>query len=131
MRVFVDTNFLLSALIFRGFSADVFRLILKKHQLIYSEQVKQELMQKLKSKLMITDDRLQEVLKTLYSLEMVINYQNITYSLRDIDDEIILSTAIYQKCDVLITGDQDLLTVNNKVNQIEILSPREFWEKYT
>ena len=131
MRVFVDTNFLLSALIFRGFSADVFRLILKKHQLIYSEQVKQELMQKLKSKLMITDDRLQEVLKTLYSLEMVINYQNITYSLRDKDDEIILSTAIYQKCDVLITGDQDLLTVNNKVNQIEILSPREFWEKYT
>lgn len=130
MRVFVDTNFLISSLIFKGFSADVFRYILTQHEVVLSEQVKQELSLKLKVKIKLTDKLVQQVMAALQPLELVANHSEATYPLRDKDDEIILASAIQSKCDVLITGDKDLLEVSDGVNEISILSPRQFWEKY-
>lgn len=87
-------------------------------------------MQKLRYKLMISNERLQKVIQTMRHLEVVEDYEKITVALRDKDDEIILATAIHAECNVLLTGDMDLLSVKDEIEEVEILSPREFWEKY-
>lgn len=130
MRIFTDTNFLLSALVFRGFSTDVFNIILKKHRLVYSAQVRNELMQKLKFKFSASDELLEVLSEKMNSLEMVSDHLQIEFLLRDKEDEVILASAIHSKCDILLTGDKDLLEVSETVGEIEILSPREFWKKY-
>jgi putative PIN family toxin of toxin-antitoxin system len=50
------------------------------------------------------------------------------YSVRDPDDAVILSAAIRAKCDVLVTGDPDLLVIAPEVRELSIISPRQFWE---
>ena len=41
---------------------------------------------------------------------------------------IILASAICANADLLVTGDQELLALG-KVENVEIVSPRKFWEK--
>ena len=47
-------------------------------------------------------------------------------SVRDADDAWVLASAVAAHADVLVTGDQDLLTV--KEPPLRVLSPRAFWE---
>ena len=46
---------------------------------------------------------------------------------RDPKDDPILGTAIAGKCQCIITGDKDLLTVK-KHKDIDIISPLDFWK---
>jgi putative PIN family toxin of toxin-antitoxin system len=47
--------------------------------------------------------------------------------IRDPDDAWVLASAIEGRCDVLVTGDSDLLDVADAA-PLPILSPRGFWE---
>lgn len=47
---------------------------------------------------------------------------------RDQDDNIVLATATATKADVIVTGDQDLLVLKPKYENIMILTAREFEE---
>jgi predicted nucleic acid-binding protein len=49
-------------------------------------------------------------------------------NIRDKSDHNILGAAIASKCDVLVTGDKDYFEM--KYDNIEILTPRQFLEKY-
>ena len=46
---------------------------------------------------------------------------------RDPDDDRLIEAALAANADVIVTGDQDLLTVE-RVDQIQVLTPREFIE---
>lgn len=48
-------------------------------------------------------------------------------SIRDRDDRWVLATAVVGHADILVTGDDDLLTVA-KDAPVPILAPRAFWE---
>ena len=48
--------------------------------------------------------------------------------LQDKDDLLILGAAIASGAEVLITGDKELLELGD-IEGLEILSPRQFWEK--
>jgi predicted nucleic acid-binding protein len=48
--------------------------------------------------------------------------------LQDKDDLSILAAAIAAGAEVLVTGDKELLHLGH-VEEVEILSPRQFWEK--
>ena len=52
--------------------------------------------------------------------------QTVTIS-RDPDDDRLIEAAQTAHADVIVTGDQDLLTLGH-LDQIEILTPREFLE---
>ena len=130
MRVFADTSFLLSSLISDGFSQRVFENILLNHRLVISQRVRNELVGKLKNKFHVPNAAIDILLRRMHGYEIVADSKEILYRLRDPNDEIILSTAILTKAEVIITGDKDLLTMNDKVQEINILNPREFWEKY-
>ncbi|WP_425389560.1 putative toxin-antitoxin system toxin component, PIN family [Ekhidna sp.] len=130
MRVFADTSFLLSSLISDGFSQRVFENILLNHQLVLSQRVRNELVGKLKNKFHVPNAAIDIFLQRMHGYEIIADSKEILYRLRDPNDDIILSTAILTGAEVIITGDKDLLTMNDKVQEINILNPREFWEKY-
>lgn len=127
MRVFTDTNFLLSAFASRGLSAELFEQLLKRADVIYSQQVKNELFDKLIHKFKFPSEYLVEIGLLLESLTEVADSKKVIHTLRDTDDEYILASAVAANCEFLITGDKDLLSVHNEVKEIKIVSPRAMW----
>lgn len=129
MRVFANTNFLVSAFSTRGLSTDVFQLVLAEHQLITGEFVLTELKRVLSVKLKVPAHIVMEAEQLLrqYYIEPKPN-QPSEIMLRDEDDRWGLESALRAKAEVLITGDKGLLDVSAQVSQLRIITPREFWE---
>jgi len=128
LRVFLDTTVLVSAFVSRGLSADIFRIILKEHELIVGDVVLAELNNILLNKFSMPEASVKNILTYLNRFE-IHSYVNepSPVELRDKDDEKILALAIKSKAAVLVTGDKDLLDVKNE-SPIEVATPREFLE---
>jgi len=129
MKVFADTNFLVSAFATRGLSADVFQLVLAEHELMTGEFVLTELIRVLSVKLKVPAPIIadaEQLLRQFY-IEPKPD-QPSKMILRDEDDRWVLESALRAKADVLITGDKDLLDVSTQISQLKIITPREFWE---
>lgn len=128
MRVFADTNFLVSAFASRGLSADVFQLILTKHELQTGEfnlaELRRVLLEKLNLPAHIADQA--ENLLRQHHIEPLPKDPS-TVEIRDFDDRWVLASALNAKSHILITGDKDLLDVSNQLDEIRILNPRQFW----
>ena len=126
MRVFLDTNVLVSAFISRGISAEIFRIIVKEHELIIGDLVLNELKRILHTKLEMPLAQVNNILNYLKSFEQI-NYtgEESPFEIRDKDDEKILVLALQSNSDVLITGDKDFLDVRKSLS-IKVLNPREF-----
>lgn len=132
MRVMLDTNVMLSAVIFR--SQSMWRMmewILQNHRLVLSSYVIDEcyeVVERKKPSLIPALDRLFEGM----SFEMVHTPQTLSehgwFTIRDKDDEKVLYSAILADVDVLITGDKDFGNID--IEKPEILTPRQFAEQY-
>jgi putative PIN family toxin of toxin-antitoxin system len=129
MKVFADTIFLVSAFATRGLSADVFQLILSKHELQTGEFNLMELRRILREKLKLPQPVADEVDNLLrqHHVEPVPE-QPSEFIVRDPDDRWVLASARNAGAQILITGDKDLLVVADQIDSIHILTPRGFWE---
>lgn len=129
MKIFADTNVLVSAFTARGLCADLLEVILTDHQLMTGEVVLEELERVLTKKLKIPDSKVSNVVKFLrnFHVEPVPDKPS-EIKVRDEDDRWMLESAIRSKADILVTGDKDLLDISKKVPQLRIISPRGFWE---
>lgn len=129
MKVFADTNFLVSAFATRGLSADAFQLILADHELITGEYVIKELKNVLRNKLKLPAGTIAEAEKLLRRHTIIpMPDAPSEIEVRDEDDRWVLASALMSEADVLITGDKDLLSIGDQVDQLKILTPRDFWE---
>ena len=129
MKIFADTNVLVSAFTARGLCADLIEVILADHQLMTGEVVLGELKRVLKKKLKIPESKVSDVVKFLRNHHVEPTPDNPSkVKVRDEDDRWILESAIRAKADILVTGDKDLLDISKKVPQLRIISPRGFWE---
>jgi putative PIN family toxin of toxin-antitoxin system len=129
MRVFLDTNVLVSAVATRGLCTDVLREILLSHQLVLSTPLLAELKKALHNKVGIP----QEIISDFINLLTQDSTLSDNAELRDIDindkdDILILSTAINGDAELFVTGDKELLELG-KIQTMRIVSPRQFWEK--
>lgn len=129
MRVFLDTNVLVSGFATRGLSADVVRLLLTEHELLTSEVVLSETRRVLREKLGVPTERVNEIegLLQRYHVEPTPETGS-PVEVRDPDDELVLASAIAAKAEILITGDKDLFDVADQVEALRIMTPRAFWE---
>ena len=128
MKVFLDTNVLVSGFATRGLCADVIRLVLAEHQVIIADVVLNELKRVLKHKIHLPGEQIQEILAFLES--QTVQPKPISPSpipVRDEDDQWVLASALAAKADVLVTGDKDLLDVADEVGSLTITDPRGFW----
>lgn len=130
MRVFLDTNVLVSAFATRGLSADVFRLVLAEHELIVGQIVLDELRRVLRKKIGLPEGAVREALSTVEEHRVVPTAETDPgVEVADPPDVRVLATALAARADVLVTGDRDLLSVNDRVEELRILDPRGFWEE--
>ena len=132
MRIFADTNFLVSAFITRGLSAELLDQIIEADdfQLVIGEIVLSEFEKIMLDKIKMPTEKVDFLVTFLKRFEFFPAPQtSIPYELDDSDDQWVLANAIDAKADVLITGDKHFLKERDQVKELEILSPREFWEK--
>ena len=128
MRVFLDTNVLVSAFITRGLCADIFRIILSEHDLILCTHVLSELEDVLKRKIVLPQNQINSILKYLRTFDIVTNHTPPTkIDLRDENDIPVISASINSFSDIIVTGDKDLLDISEKYG-IKIVDPRTFFQ---
>jgi len=128
VRVFLDTNVLVSALATRGLCADLVRFVLAEHELITGEVVVAELRRVLR-------DRIKVPASVILRVEQLLRDQTFVpkpaepypLPIRDADDRWVLASAVAGKADVLVTGDSDLLEMASQA-PLTIVDPRGFWK---
>jgi putative PIN family toxin of toxin-antitoxin system len=130
LRIALDTNVLISAYISRGLSSDVFRYVLVDHDLVLSEQVLSEFSRILETKFGVPKNHVTEFVLELqqHHIEPLPTGKVLFEIVRDPDDRIVLQSAINGRATILITGDRDLLDVSDKIEQVKVQTPRQFWE---
>jgi putative PIN family toxin of toxin-antitoxin system len=127
VRVFLDTNVLVSAFATRGLSADVFRHVLAEHTLVTGEVVLRELRRALRQKLKLPSRVVDSIDRFLREYEVVPRPSApAEITVRDPDDKWILASALAARAEVLVTGDRDLLVLGSRA-PLRILDPRGFW----
>lgn len=129
MRIFLDTNVLVSAVATRGLCTDVLREVLKSHQLMISPGLLSELERALHEKMRVPEELMSEFIG-LIQQESVLSASGKLpgIALLDRGDLEILSAAWKGKSDLFITGDMELLKFG-QFQDLEIISPREFWNR--
>lgn len=128
MRVFFDTNVLVSAFTARGLCADLFKGTVASCTLVVSEPLLTEMRRILADKFGASKDSIDEAISVI---EQDAAHAPVG-ALRDIrikdrDDVLILSSALHGKTDFFVTGDKEVLALG-KIDSMRILSPRQFWD---
>jgi len=127
VRIFLDTNILVSALTTRGLCAELFEVVLQSNDLLISEAVFRELQRILPEKLGQTEAIIHGFIALLRTEGQVITAEHPLPELPDPDDGAILAAALAGKANVFITGDKALLNLES-VEGLPIITPRGLWE---
>jgi uncharacterized protein len=129
MKVFLDSNVLVSAFATRGLSADLFRLVIAEHELVTAEVVLEEVERVLAGKFRIPSDDVAEILSLLREYHVEPKPPSpASVPISDPDDAWVLASARAAGADVLATGDAAFLAVSSEVPELQITNPRGFWE---
>ncbi|MGH8746064.1 MAG: putative toxin-antitoxin system toxin component, PIN family [Burkholderiales bacterium] len=128
MRVFLDTNVLVSAFATRGLCADLLELVLLEHDLVLGRQVIRELNRTLRSKLKLSAARAGEITDfVIEEAAQVIEAAQPAAVPADVEDARVLGEAIAAQAGLFVTGDAALLKLS-AIGNMRIVSPRRFWE---
>lgn len=126
MRIVLDTNVLIAALVSRGFCHELLEHCILTHTLVTSDFILDEVREKLVAKFKYSKDVGDEAKALLLSrMQIVVPAQLQSPVSRDPDDDNVLATALAGHCDCIITGDGDLLVLK-EFKYIRIVSPRQF-----
>ncbi|MEO7822709.1 MAG: PIN domain-containing protein [Gemmatimonadaceae bacterium] len=94
MRVFLDTNALISAFATRGLCADLFRSVIAEHDLVVGEIVLEEFRRVLRTRFKMPRDRIDQAEELLRSYEVIARpTAKDPVLLRDSDDRWVLAKA--------------------------------------
>lgn len=127
MRVVLDTNVLIAAFVARGQCHELLEHAARAHQLVTSEPILAELREKLAGKLGARAETVQRTLALLRSRMRVVDISPLPAPIcRDPDDDQVLATAVATRADCLVTGDADLLVLDQYAG-IPIVRPADFW----
>ena len=128
MRVFPDTNVLASAFGTRGLCADLLRLILAEHELVTGEVVIEELRRVLRKKFGLPAETVKEIESLLRDYHVESKPRELLkLKLRERNDRLVICSAMNAKASILITGDQEILDLQEKPAGLRVLNPRQFW----
>ena len=128
MRVFLDTNVLVSAFATRGLCAELYERLLTEHDVVIGEPVVAEVLDIMQRKFRAGKELVAKVEAELRLLEIV-PAQPVAPKLpiKDREDPWIIACALAGEVDCFVTGDAELLVLG-KVKNMPLLSPRACWE---
>ena len=126
LRVVLDSNVLLSALIFGGKPREVIEWLIKNATVVYSAEIITEIRRVVTAKFPSFSTELSLVEKLLErdAIKVKIGSLNITAS-RDPGDNAIIETAMIGACQYIVSGDNDLLVLK-AYEGITLLRPADF-----
>ncbi len=126
MRLVLDTNVLIAALIGRGVCADLLEHCVLKHQLVTSSFILDEVARNLTRKFNYSEQEAREAV-ALFSTHMEVTApQEMKRQVcRDAADDQIIGTALAGNARCIVTGDRDLLRTNRFEN-VDIVTPGDF-----
>src|SRR4030042_209316 len=129
VRVVIDTNVLVSALINRGKPRRLLVYLLEKHTVILSRQILAELADVLsREKFNVRSSYTERFLESLVRKSRIIPVSaRFKIIPEDPDDDVVLNTAYCGRADYIITGDKHMLTLR-VFKTIEIVTGREMFE---
>ena len=129
MKVFFDTNVLVSAFTTRGLSADLFRLVVAEHELLTGEvnltEFRRVLRQRFKvppAEIALVEDQLRR--HTIVARPAAPS----DVPLHDPADAWVLASALAGGAELLVTGDKDLLSIVERA-ALPIVDPRGCWDR--
>jgi len=129
VRIFLDTNVLVSAYAARGICTDLVRHILAEHELLTGEVNLEELRRVLRDQFHAAPERIEAIESELREETVVPRPgEPSSVPVRDPDDRWVLASALSANADMLVTGDQDLLAVASAV-PLPIVNPRGCWDR--
>lgn len=129
MKVFLDTNVLVSAYTARGICSDLVRSILTEHQLLTGEVNLAELRRVLRDRFRATGAQVAAIEAELRAETVIPKPDHPSpLRIRDPDDRWVLASAVAGGADLLVTGDDDLLSIAGK-SPLPIVDPRGCWER--
>ena len=127
MRVLFDANVIISGFVTRGYSFDVIKDAVYKHEVYYTEYLLKEIQRVLPNKFPLSGGVIHFavfVIKKYFTKGKTAG--TIEKICRDPNDNQILADALMNSIEVIITGDKDLLDLKNYTG-IKIISPKEYW----
>jgi putative PIN family toxin of toxin-antitoxin system len=132
MKVFVDTNILVSAILFpKSKVAEAFSIILKEHSLVICQYSIEELEEvfriKFPDKIESINIFMNELTYELIDIPKKIDYSKYP-NIRDKNDLPILVSAILSKSDILLTGDKDFEDI--EIKKPVIMKPMDYISRY-
>jgi len=132
VRVVIDTNVLVSALIDDGKPRRLLTKLLQEHTVIASRRMLAELADVLtRDKFAVKSSQVDRFLSSLLKKSKIVpDTPRFKIILEDPDDDKVLDTAYTEKADYIVTGDRHLLTlktfkgtkIRNVTQMLEILS---------
>ena len=129
MRVFLDTNVLVSAFATRGLCADLFQALLADHAPIVSETVLSVLETALRAKFRHSAESAAERAEFLRrTCEVAPPAKPRLLAGIDAKDRKVIADALAASVDALVTGDQAMLALR-AVESMAVMSPRQVWER--
>lgn len=130
MRVFVDTNVIISSILFpQGKVSYVFSHLLEKHTVIISTYSKNECIEVFKRKFPNDIEQIELFFNGINFEEFVTPDKldvNKFPKIRDTADLPILASAILSDSDILLTGDKDFTEI--EIDKPLIFTPSEYYE---
>lgn len=112
MKILLDTNVLISALVFGGQTGRLLNMLFdSEHELYVSDYIDQEFKAKLEEKWPQIADK---VYCLYHQLDIIFcrSTNELLGELRDTKDIPVLSDAVYHHIDLILTGDKDFLEAN-------------------
>lgn len=129
MKIVLDTNVLIAALIARGLCHELLEHCVVHHTLLTSDFILNETHEKLTEKFGYAVKLAEEAVRLLRSKMELMGPATLERRVcRDPDDDNILAAAVSGGCDCIITGDQDLLVLK-AYEGVAIFNPRDFIER--
>ena len=131
MRIMVDANIIISAILFpKSIISNVLNHLIDNYSLVLSDytidEIEDVFNEKFPHRIFEMKNFLQKTPYELFTLNKINNkkYPNI----RGIDDLPVLVNAIESKVDLLITGDKDFDDI--KIERPRIMNPRKYIDEY-
>lgn len=131
MRVFLDTNVLISAFLGSGLCCELLRTVSDEHELCVSRLVIDEYQRVLRSKFGAGRAELNEALMFVQQAEVLHDFSaGIPREISTTNDAVNLATASAARVDLLVTGDQGMRDRASDLDVVAV-SPRGFFQLTT
>ncbi len=126
MKIVLDANVVVAAFASRGLCESILELCLHSHEIVLSQELLDEILRNLRRKIKLPGGIVEDIGRLLLEHATMVSPLPLAADLcRDPDDVKILGLAVAANADCIVTGDKDLLVLE-EFEGVPIVTPRSF-----